>query len=310
MIHFEDALKCSIAPLGPDKTILEASLAAGVPHYHQCNGRARCTTCRVRVLAGAEHLSAPDSAEQEVLHRHGLEADIRLACQAAVRGEITISRLIEERPLAIMFCDLRQFTPFAASHLPQDVIYVLNRYFREVCEPIFSHRGIVNQYLGDGFLAVFGLQDTEPTRFCANAARAALTMLERLEVFNSWLETAFCVRFRFGVGLDYGMCVVGKAGHPLQKSFMVLGDAVNRASRIESHTKTTQASILASRDFISHLPPSLMVGPICKVLLKGWDEEVDLQELLTPENSTACPRTGETLEAHQFSEKTEHVNHG
>jgi adenylate cyclase len=309
MIHFDDALKCSIPLTDGERTILETSLAAGVLHYHQCNGRARCTTCRVRVIEGEEHLSPPDSAEKDVLLRHHLASDVRLACQTYVKGEVTISRVIldpsslqgngelvehaEERPLAVMFCDLRQFTPFAAAHMPQDVIYVLNRYFRDICEPVFSHRGTVNQYLGDGFLALFGLQDMEPSRFCLDAARSAVEILQRLEKFNDWLEGSFGVRFKCGIGLDFGTCVVGKAGHPLQKSFMVLGDSVNRASRIEGQTKFTDSPILASREFTDQVAPFIVPGASRWIQLKGWSGDFELVEfssLLATDGTTLVKR--------------------
>ncbi len=309
MIHFSDALACSIPAPEEGGSILDASMAAGVPHYHQCHGRARCTTCRVRVIDGAHHLSRPEAAEAEVLRRHNLPPEIRLACQTQVSGDVTLERVIldpsglesapegegnaEERTLAVMFCDLRRFTPFASAHLPQDVIYVLNRYFREACEPVFANRGHINQYLGDGFLALFGLQSTDPTAFCLDAVRASVRIVERLEVFNEWLDHSFGQRFECGIGLDIGTCVVGEAGHPLQKQRMVLGDSVNRASRIEEQTKHVGHPILASKKLLQHVAPFLEVGETHTTNLQGWgsqSEIVEVRGLLANDASTLVQR--------------------
>jgi class 3 adenylate cyclase/hemoglobin-like flavoprotein len=292
MIHFSDAIASSVPLPEEGCSILEASLAAGIPHYHQCKGRARCTTCRVRVLEGEANLSSPDADELTILEKHALPSDIRLACQARVFGPVTVQRVIldpsgleapdtahdsaEERALAVMFCDLRRFTPFAAEHLPQDVIYVLNRYFREICEPVFVNHGLVNQYLGDGFVALFGLRSSDPASFCLDAARAAMRIMDRLEGFNVWLQEAFGARFECGIGLDFGTCVVGHAGHPLQRQLMVIGDSVNRASRIEEQTKSLGVPVLASREFFDHAAPFLEAGRSCLAQLQGWGGETEL----------------------------------
>ncbi|MGH7492345.1 MAG: 2Fe-2S iron-sulfur cluster-binding protein, partial [bacterium] len=125
----------------PNQTVLKASLEAGIPHYHACGGNARCSTCRVLVEEGVELLSAPTEAELALAGKMGFPSGVRLACQSRVNGgPVRLHRLIrdkfdlqhfvrpgsdqatrslgEERELVLFFIDIRNFTPFAESHLP------------------------------------------------------------------------------------------------------------------------------------------------------------------------------------------------
>jgi len=271
-VTFRDSIDRTVSA-NETGTILDLSLALGLPHYHQCNGKARCTTCRVRIHTGHENLSPRTAPELEVADRHGWDDSMRLACQTRVVGDVSLSRVLldsetvagvfdrgesrippEEKSLAIMFCDMRNFTGFAASHLPQDVVYVLNRYFREVCDPVLENDGYIDKYLGDGFLAVFGLNQNDSRKACLQALRAAVRIPARMEALNRWLGETFHLKFDFGVGLHFGPVVIGETGHPYKMQLTVLGDTVNIASRIESQTKLTGAQILGSSDFVAQVP--------------------------------------------------------
>ena len=150
-------------------TILEAALHNKIEHYHVCGGKARCTTCRIYVLNGCENLAPRTEAEMKIAQDKKWSDNIRLACQTKVLDDVTIKRLVvddvdvdlarsegnitkpaNERSLAVMFCDVENFTHFAATHLhnPYDVIHLLNRYYKEIGEPIVSNRGYIDKYLG------------------------------------------------------------------------------------------------------------------------------------------------------------------
>lgn len=279
--------------LSADGSLLEASLRAGLPHFHQCKGSARCTTCRVRILDGAENLSPRSGMEARLAAERGWADDVRLACQTRAHGSVVLARLVleeaaalsiypeippvqeaGERHLAVMFCDLRNFTRFAAAQLPHDVVYVLNRFFREACEPVLENGGYIDKYIGDGFLAIFGLHKTDPKEFCLDASRAAARIPARVRDLNLFLQEAFDETFDFGIGLHYGPAVVGQTGHPLKMQLTVLGDTVNIASRVESRTKHTKSRILASSAFCEQVFPA--VAPVRKYRLKltksgHWD---------------------------------------
>ena len=289
-VTFRDSIDRTVSA-NETGTLLDLSLSLGLPHYHQCNGKARCTTCRVRIHTGHANLSPRTAPELEVADRHGWDDSMRLACQTRVLGDVSLSRVLldsetvagvfdrgdspippEEKSLAIMFCDMRNFTGFAASHLPQDVVYVLNRYFREVCDPVLENDGYIDKYLGDGFLAVFGLNQNDSRKACLQALRAAVRIPAKMEAFNRWLREAFQLEFNFGIGLHFGPVVIGETGHPYKMQLTVLGDTVNIASRIESQTKITGAQILGSSAFVEQVPMEAGEQFRVKVTRAGfWD---------------------------------------
>jgi class 3 adenylate cyclase/hemoglobin-like flavoprotein len=282
-----------------NRTLLDISLEHDIPHYHECGGQARCSTCRVLVLEGLEHLS--DRTEREVLiaQRKHWPASIRLACQARALGNLTVKRLVvddedvnmvhQERPrtapgreqsLAIMFCDIRNFTKFANEHLPYDVIHVLNRYYQLIGDPILANRGFIDKYMGDGILALFGLEGESPEESCMNAIRASLRLLTRLRRFNHYLQRYFNTEFKIGIALHYGPVVLGELGHHQKMQFTVLGDAVNGASRIEEQNKIYGTTLLASDALITCVRDDVEIGRSFGVELRGQSGEQLIHEVI------------------------------
>src|SRR5205823_2021560 len=152
---------------------------AGIPHAHACGGQARCSTCRVQVVDGLDGCAPRTEKERALAIRLRFAPEVRLACQTTVSADVRIRRLVldqtdvelvdqseahgasepigEERSLAIMFADIRGFTPFAEPLLAYDVVHALNRYYDEVGRVIAEHHGQIDNYMGDGLLAVFGM---------------------------------------------------------------------------------------------------------------------------------------------------------
>jgi adenylate cyclase len=136
----------------PGTTLLEASRIGGIPHAAVCGGRSRCSTCRVRVIAGGESLPPPQEEEQRVLARIHAPPGVRLACQTRPTSAVTIQPLLpphvtaakalsggdlsqgKEQEVAVLFADLRGFTSMAERRLPYDVVFLLNQYFRMMGE--------------------------------------------------------------------------------------------------------------------------------------------------------------------------------
>jgi adenylate cyclase len=155
--------------LGED--VLDASNRVGVDHRHACDGKCRCSTCRIEVLAGLEHCPEPSDEEQVVLALNGLQSPIRLACQLQPQGDITVRVLLHEsdrpaapslaeglaleREVAVLFSDIRDYTTFSEQHLPFDVLHLLNRYFDRMGGLVEAHHGHVVSFQGDGMMALF-----------------------------------------------------------------------------------------------------------------------------------------------------------
>jgi adenylate cyclase len=260
------------------ETILAASLRAGIPHTHVCGGNARCSTCRVIVLEGAENCCPRTEAEQLLAARLQFDPNVRLACQTRLTGPVTVRRLVldeqdealveeelrkpgidaagEEKSVAILFVDIRGFTAFAERLLPYDVIHALNRYYREVRSIVERHGGVINNYMGDGVLAVFGLDsfskrekpDTSaPKRHLVSSAmNAGLEMIEAVEKLKPYFESVHGKSFDVGIGLNYGEVIVGTVGWGADKRRTIVGDAVNFASRIEAANKNAGTNFLMS----------------------------------------------------------------
>lgn len=290
-------------------TLLQMALAHGVPHIHACGGHARCSTCRVMVQGGLEHCHARTQAESALATRKGFDPTIRLACQTRVAGPVRVRRLVlddadmevaatseatgREAQIAILFSDVRDFTPFAENQEPYDVVHVMNRYFACMGEIVLNHSGVLGTYIGDGLMAMFGVKRADPLRACRDAVGAALAMLESLEGLNAYLERNFATRFRIGIGVHFGTVVVGRVGHPRKRHFTAVGDAVNVAARVESATKENGVSLLISEPVRSVLGTRVRTGIQVDCPLKGKTGTFRLYEAVGlgagPENP-ACAR--------------------
>jgi adenylate cyclase len=248
-------------------TILEASRFAGIPHASVCGGRGRCSTCRVRVIRGAEALPAASVDELRVLGRVGAPAHVRLACQVRPRRDLSVMPLVpagagaaaavgagaaahregEELTIAVLFADLRGFTRLAERKLPYDVVFILNRYFQAVGGAITDVGGIVNQFTGDGVMALFGV-DAGPEEGCRQAVRAAGAMVARVRELSGTLADDLGSPLRLGIGIHTGPTVVGQMGYATTTYLTAVGDTVHVAARLEALTKEYGAELVLSEE--------------------------------------------------------------
>jgi adenylate cyclase len=286
--------------------ILQASLQHGIPHTHVCGGNARCSTCRVLILEGLEYCCPRNEKEQKMANRRNFSPLVRLACQTTVSGDVALRRLVlddedvqlvdqevagaaprsvgEERHLAILFADVRNFTAFAEAHLPYDVVHVLNRYFSRVGAIINHHHGQINNFIGDGLMALFDTHaSTDPT---LNAVRAGLEMLKAVEAMQAYFEAQFKINFRIGIGVHYGEVVLGTVGSGDNRRLTAIGDAVNLASRIESANKEAGTEFLISEEAYGQVRDYVRIGKHCDLAIKGKTGTYSLHEvvgLVSPE---------------------------
>jgi len=257
----------TIALTYPDRTVrvprgwsvLEASRANRIPHLSLCGGRARCSTCRVRVSGPAAHCPSPDAAELHTLQRIGAADDVRLACQLRPTGELRVTPLLAatdphtgravqlgvERDLVILFIDLRRWTGLSEQHLPFDLMYVLEQYFAAVGEAVIAAGGVPNQFIGDSVMAIFGRDTDQPTA-CRQALAAARGIETRLDALGARLQAEFGHVPGFGIGIHAGRAAVGSVGYQETRTLSAVGDAVNTASRLQELTKTLEVRLVIS----------------------------------------------------------------
>jgi adenylate cyclase len=245
-------------------SVLEASLRHQVPHASVCGGRARCSTCRIRVIGDSTSLPAPSQREAFVLDRVGSGADpaIRLACQLRPEADLSFfqifmpqsvsaaaisgpPRIGEERYLVSMFVDMRGSTKLAEHRLPFDTVFIVNRFLGAVSRAVIEHGGQPNQFLGDGQLALFGLATGRQTA-CRQALRAAAAIAANVEELNRFLEHDLSEPIRFGIGIHAGEVIVGDIGYRDHMVFTALGDAVNVAARLQDMTKNLGCEAILS----------------------------------------------------------------
>lgn len=288
----------------PDETILQASLRAGNAHAHACGGNAQCSTCRVWVLNGIDHCRPRNTREAALAERLGFSPQLRLACQTTVSGPVKLRRLVlddddleianqlgrqqaglvgQEKRVAILFSDIRGFTSFAEALPPYDVIYVLNRYFQQVGKAIYRHGGYIDNYMGDGLMAVFGAQDPADAPAGSatfNAVRAGLEMLEAQENFKPYLLATYNRSFEIGIGVHFGPAVLGALGYADSQKPSTIGDAVNLASRIEAANKDAGTRFLISEAAHREVQDRVRAGRQVTVDLKGKTGRYTLVEIV------------------------------
>jgi adenylate cyclase len=259
-LRYPDGVAISIEP---GMSVLEASRATGVPHASVCGGRGRCSTCRVRVGYGAEHLPPPAFDEARVLGRIGAGEDVRLACQLRPTHDLAVVPLLPgaagpqdvwvrvdpglgiERELAVLFADLRAFTRMSEGRLPYDVVFVLNQYFKAMGRAVEAQGGRVDKFIGDGIMALFGV-DQDPQAACRQALAAARAMAFALEQLNQELAHDLPEPLRIGIGLHVGPAILGDMGYGRASSLTAVGDTVNVAARLEALAKELEAQLVTS----------------------------------------------------------------
>jgi adenylate cyclase len=281
-------------------SILQTSLNNGIPHTHVCGGNAKCSTCRVLILEGLEYCCVRNEKEQKMADRRKFSPNVRLACQTLLSGDVALRRLVldnedvelvdqeimgaaprsvgEELPLAILFSDIRNFTSFAEAQLPYDVIHVLNRYFNRAGSIINRHQGQINNFMGDGIMALFGL--TDPANAVLNSVRAGLEMLKAVEAMQPYFELHFKSNFRIGIGIHYGEVVLGTVGAGDRRQLTAIGDAVNLASRVESANKEAGTDFLISESAYQLVEDQVLTGKHCDYAIKGKTGTYSLHEIV------------------------------
>src|SRR5213079_988351 len=148
----------------------------------------------------------------------------------------------EIRRVAVMFVDFRSFTAGASTRTPQEVVDRLDRAFAVLVDILDRHGGIVNKFLGDGFLALFGapFEAHDAAHHAVAAAREMLEANERANKASSW-------PLRIGIGIHVGEVVAGNIGSPRRKEYTVIGDTVNFAARLEALNKDFNSQFLISQ---------------------------------------------------------------
>jgi adenylate cyclase len=175
-----------------------------------------------------QHVS-PAVVNRLLAQKAGMESEVRFVC--------------------LMFLDIRNFTTFSETRTPAEVVNYLNTLFEFMIDDINRHNGIINKFLGDGFMAVFGAPLSDGQE-CRNAVAAAIEIIAKVEELSA---SGRIPPTRIGIGLHAGEAVTGNVGSPQRKEYTIIGDAVNLASRIEQLNKQFNSQLLVSESVWDNL---------------------------------------------------------
>jgi adenylate cyclase len=250
-------------PLG--FSVLEASWRYNIAHACVCGGRGRCSTCRIRIVGDRSGLPEPSPREISVLERAGYGDDdaVRLACQLRPKTDVVVVPLLPpnadasyavgnrrphtgvERYIVSMFVDMRGSTKMAEGRMPFDTVFIINRFIGAVSQAVIEAGGEPNQFLGDGILALFGLEVKAATA-SRQALRAASLIAANVERLNQQFAEELSEPIRFGIGIHGGEVIVGDIGYREHMVFTALGDAVNVTARLQEMTKALDCEVVFS----------------------------------------------------------------
>ncbi|MGO6664393.1 adenylate/guanylate cyclase domain-containing protein (plasmid) [Rhizobium ruizarguesonis] len=290
-------------------SVLEASRLGGLPHYSVCGGKGQCSTCRVQILGDYDSLPAPDKMEETTLRRINAGPDVRLACQLRPNRDVAVAPLLvpateaalpansqetspgREREIAVLFVDIRHFTTMTETRLPFDVVFLLNRYFAIIGKAVEQAGGRLDKFIGDGAMALFGL-NTAPEEACRQALNAAAAIVAEMEKLAAELADELALPLRIAIGIHTGPAVVGTMGYGRVRSMTAIGDTVNVASRLESAAKEFEAAIVISEPVATLSGADLAGIESREISVRG--RALPLKVYVIPREKAAEPLEGKT----------------
>jgi adenylate cyclase len=195
---------------------------------------------------------------------------VRLACQLRPQADLQVTTLLPardaqavpldkffwgvEQEITLLFCDLRGFTKFSEHRLSYDVVFLLNQYLGRMSEAIEDTGGYVDKFMGDGIMAIFGI-DKPVKQGALDALNAARAMGGVLDALNQSLHEELPTRLDMGIGIHTGPAILGRigaaGGRDIGRGITALGDTVNTASRLESACKELSVQTVISKSVIT-----------------------------------------------------------
>ncbi|KNZ33302.1 MAG: guanylate cyclase [Methylibium sp. NZG] len=181
----------------------------------------------------------------------------------------------ENRVLSIMFCDMRNFTRVSEALSPEDLRGLVNTFFSSMTAAIREQRGTLDKYIGDAIMAFWGAPVADADH-ATHAVRAALAMLERMKLLNHDLRERALPQIGLGIGINTGLVCVGDMGSDIRRSYTVMGDAVNLASRVEALTRHYGLDLLVGQSTREAAGDAFQWLEVDHVRVKGKQQAVTL----------------------------------
>jgi adenylate cyclase len=196
-----------------------------------------------------------------------------------LRKDVTLGG--EEREVTVLFSDVRSFTTMCEALAPQEVLGILNRYFTQMSAIVEAHGGVVDKYVGDAIMALFGAPLANPDD-ADRAMETALEMCEALDELNAQQQVRGHPAINVGIGINTDIVIAGNMGSQTRLNYTVIGDGVNLASRLEGLTKTPEYAtrIIISRTTLAKAKGRYQTRPLGEVAVKGKQKPTEIYALL------------------------------
>ena len=195
----------------------------------------------------------------------------------------------KDQRVSILFSDIRNFTHVAEELGARETVAMLNEYFSDMVDVVFRYGGILDKYIGDSIMAVFGSPLSRPDD-ADHAVAVANQMLVTLQALNQRRISSGRPRIDIGVGIATGQVIAGSIGSPKRMEYTAIGDSVNLASRLEGATKVYGVKILISESTVRDLQKPVRLREIDLMRVKGKDQPVAVYEALDHYTEEAFPR--------------------
>ncbi len=181
----------------------------------------------------------------------------------------------DERILAVLFSDIRDFTAISEKMRPDEVVESLNAYFSRMVDVVMNRNGVVDKYIGDAIMAFYGAPVKRGDE-AQQAVYSAFEMLNALGDFNAWQRNRDRPEFKIGIGINYGVVTVGNIGSEKKMDYTVIGDMVNLASRLEGLCKVYRQELVFSESVARKIQTEYRCRLLERVIVKGKSQKIDL----------------------------------
>jgi adenylate cyclase len=229
------------------------------------------------LLMGLQRLAEEEAQKRQIRQMFALYVAPEVVEEIVRNPEIAHQEGKRQR-VAILFSDVRGFTSYSEQNPPELVVRQMREYLTEMTDAVQRHRGVLDKFIGDAVMALFGPFLPDDANPSALAILTALDMLERLERLNERWQAEGLPTFRIGIGIHVGEAIVGNIGTPQRVQYTALGDAVNLASRLQTMTKDFKVPLLVSdevrQEAMAALDESVVFDDLGTVTVRGRERPV------------------------------------
>jgi adenylate cyclase len=234
------------------------------------------------LLMGLQRLAQEEAAKRQLRQSFSVYVAPELVEKIVVNPQVIHQEGTRQR-VAILFSDVRNFTPYSEQNPPELVVRQMQEYLSEMTESVDTHQGALDKFMGDAVMALFNPFIPNLPNASGLAVSCALDMLERLERLNRQWAQQSMPPFRIGIGIHVGDAIVGNIGSFRRMQYTALGDAVNLAARLQTATKELSAALIVSDAVKAEAEPLLRDAAEFifrgAIAVKGREQPVEVYEV-------------------------------